>query len=70
MVGDRCSLEGASDARSRLGLAVELQAEGRPLSLARSPAMLTYVPATLALWLAFDLLVVLWLGSRRLPASD
>ena len=36
--------------------------------LARFPSMLIYLPAAIALWVAIDLLVVLWLGagaSRR-----
>ena len=36
--------------------------------LARFPSMLTYLPAAIALWVAINLLVVLWLGaggSRR-----
>ena len=41
--------------------------EGVRFVWARSPAMLTYLPATIALWLALDLFFVLWLGSRLTP---
>jgi hypothetical protein len=40
--------------------------------LARFPSMLTYLPMAIALWLAIDLLVVLWLGggASRRSAED
>jgi len=41
--------------------------------LARFPSMLTYLPAAIALWVAINLLVVLWLGagaSRRADDED
>lgn len=57
--------------KERLVRRVELHVGALPFRLARAPRMLTYLPATIALWLAFDLLVVLLIGaaSHRAPAS-
>jgi hypothetical protein len=57
---------------SRLCSSSRLQEGERPFSLARAPAMPTYVPATIALWLAINLFVVLLMGvaSNRSPAAE
>ena len=37
--------------------------------LARFPSMLTYLAAAIGLWLAINLLVVLWLGAEASRSS-